>query len=81
MKEHIKEHIEETKVEKLMTGKQVADFLQVHPGSLRRWSRKGLLKFYRVGGRRDMRYQLDDVLSFLQESPVSHDQQAKIHSA
>ena len=51
--------------ERMMTARQVADFLQVSICSIRRWSDKGVLKFYRVGSRGDRRYWLEDVLNFL----------------
>ena len=62
------ERVKQTQVESLMTARQVADFLQVSVCSIGRWSRKGALKFYRVGARGDMRYRLKDVLGFLEES-------------
>ena len=64
----MEEHVKQTQVESLMTARQVADFLQVSVCTIGRWSRKGALKFYRVGGRGDMRYRLKDVLGFLEES-------------
>lgn len=65
---NMEERVKQTQVESLMTARQVADFLQVSVCTIGRWSRKGALKFYRVGGRGDMRYRLKDVLSFLEES-------------
>ena len=62
------ERIRQTQIESLMTARQVANFLQVNVCTVGRWSRQGALKFYRVGGRGDMRYRLDDVLRFLDES-------------
>ena len=51
--------------EAMMTGKEVADFLRVRPTSVRRWSRSGELKAYKVGNRGDWRYRHQDVLAFL----------------
>lgn len=51
--------------EVLMTCDEVADFLRVHVSSVRRWSRSGKLKAYKVGGRGDWRYRQQDVLAFL----------------
>jgi excisionase family DNA binding protein len=53
--------------EAMLTARQVADFLQVHISTVRRWSDRGMLKSYRVGLRRDRRYRQDDVLKFLHE--------------
>ena len=55
-------------LETMLTARQVADFLQVSISTVRRWSDKGLLKFYRVGSRGDRRYRRKDVLRFLDES-------------
>lgn len=54
--------------DRMMTVRQVADYLQVSICSVRRWSDKGHLKFYRVGSRGDRRYLLADVLNFLDGS-------------
>ena len=64
----MKQVIEETKLDRMLTVRQVADFLQVSICSVRRWSDRGTLKFYRVGSRGDRRYQREDVLRFLEES-------------
>jgi len=58
-------------LETMLTARQVADFLQVSISTVRRWSDKGMLKFYRVGSRGDRRYQRKDVLQFLEESSSS----------
>ncbi|HEX9975721.1 MAG TPA: helix-turn-helix domain-containing protein [Dehalococcoidales bacterium] len=55
----------------LMTASEVAAFLRVHLGSVRRWSRTGKLKGYRLGGRGDWRYDRRDVLAFLQHAQNS----------
>ena len=55
-----------TTPEKMMTNRQVAEFLQVSICSVRRWSDKGLLQFYRVGSRGDRRYHHDDVIRFME---------------
>lgn len=64
----MEESVKQTQVESLMTARQVAAFLQVSVCTVGRWSRKGALRFYRVGGRGDMRYRLKDILLFLEES-------------
>jgi len=60
--------MKETNLERMMTAQQVADLLQVSICSIRRWSDKGILKFYRVGNRGDRRYWREDVLRFLEDS-------------
>ena len=64
---------EETPIERMLTARQVADFLQVSICTVRRWSDKGMLRFYRIGSRGDRRYLHEDVLQFLNKS--SHDSQ------
>ena len=54
--------------ERMLTAQQVADLLQVSICSVRRWSDKGTLKFYRVGSRGDRRYWREDVINFLEAS-------------
>ncbi|HEY31703.1 MAG TPA: helix-turn-helix domain-containing protein [Dehalococcoidia bacterium] len=49
----------------IMTSSEVAKFLKVHLGSVRRWTRTGELKGYRLGERGDWRYIRGDVLNFL----------------
>jgi excisionase family DNA binding protein len=49
----------------VMVSSEVATFLRVHLGSVRRWTRTGKLKGYRIGGRGDWRYRRKDVLDFL----------------
>jgi len=58
----------EAPLEAMLTVRQVADFLHVSICTVRRWSNKGMMKFYRVGSRGDRRYKREDVLRFLEES-------------
>ena len=58
----------ETPAGSMLRTRQVADFLQVSICTIRRWSDKRMLKFYRIGSRGDRRYLRGDVLHFLEES-------------
>ncbi len=58
----------EAPLEAMLTVRQVADFLHVSICTVRRWSNKGMLNFYRIGSRGDRRYRREDVLRFLEES-------------
>ena len=51
--------------EAIMTCIEVAEFLRLHLSSVRRWSRSGELKAYKVGSRGDWRYRAQDVRDFL----------------
>ena len=50
--------------DEVMTSSEVAQFLKVSIVAVRRWSRTGKLKGYRLGGQGDWRYLQKDVLSF-----------------
>jgi len=50
--------------DEVMTSNEVAQFLKVSIVAVRRWSRCGKLKGYRLGGRGDWRYLQQDVLAF-----------------
>jgi excisionase family DNA binding protein len=52
----------------IMTCDEVAEFLRVHVSSVRRWSRCGKLRAYKLGGRGDWRYRQQDVLAFLYDT-------------
>jgi excisionase family DNA binding protein len=51
--------------ETLLTARQIADLLQVHITTVRRWSRSGELTSYRLGSRGHRRYTAKDVDVFL----------------
>jgi excisionase family DNA binding protein len=50
---------------RLLTVNEVAHLLHVHPNTIRLWSKIGALKAYRIGKRRDYRFNLSDVETFL----------------
>jgi len=55
-------------IEELLTLRQTAELLKVHPATLRRWDREGKLKALRIGSRRgigDRRYKKIEVLKYL----------------
>ncbi len=64
----MKQITKEPQLESMLTARQVADFLHVSICTVRRWSDKNMLKFYRVGSRGDRRYRREDVLRFLRQS-------------
>jgi len=67
----VRQAITERPLEMMLTTRQVADFLQVSVCTVRRWSDRGLLKFYRVGSRGDRRFRREDVLRFLGTPPAA----------
>lgn len=55
----------------IMTTSEVAEFLRVHPNTVRHWTNKGLLPSFRLGTRRDRRFRREDVDHFLQENNLA----------
>ena len=51
----------------IMTMRQVAELLNVHPNTLRQWDAKGILPAIRFGARGDRRYKKQDVLKLLEQ--------------
>lgn len=49
---------------------EAADFLGVSTTSLRRWTKAGRIACVRVGGRRERRFRLADLVAFLEEQPA-----------
>jgi len=52
----------------LLTVSEVARLLYVHPNTVRRWERMGVLPAYRLGPRGDRRFRREDVLRFLEQN-------------
>ncbi len=51
--------------ERMLSVKQVAFGLSVHPSTVRRWEKNGLLKAYRIGPRQNIRFAKDDIVDFV----------------
>jgi len=52
----------------MLTTTEVADFLHVHPNTVRQWADKRLLHAYRLGPRGDRRFKLEDLEGFLRHN-------------
>ena len=52
-------------MDKLLTIKEAAAFLNVSEMSLRRWTNSGKLKCYRVGGKNERRFEMKELHNFL----------------
>ncbi|MCC7356077.1 MAG: helix-turn-helix domain-containing protein [Candidatus Doudnabacteria bacterium] len=46
----------------LLTVRQAAEVLNVHPNTIRNWERDGVLAGVRIGNRRDRRFAKDTIL-------------------
>jgi excisionase family DNA binding protein len=56
----------------LLTTKQVAILLHIHPNTVRRWSNKGILKSYRISKRGDRRFRKEDVAILCESQLLDH---------
>ena len=53
-------------MERLLNIKEAAEFLNVSEMTVRRWTNKGLLKCYRIGGRQVRRFKAQDLIAYLE---------------
>jgi excisionase family DNA binding protein len=51
----------------MLTIREVARLLHVHPNTLRRWSNEGRIRAYRSTSRGDRRYKREEIAQFLDE--------------
>ena len=54
-----------TKLPELLTLAEACRILKVHPNTLRKWDKKGILVAVRFGERKDRRYKKKDIEKFL----------------
>ncbi len=59
--------LEKNQMDDMLTIREVAKLLHVHPNTLRRWSDDGRLKAYRITSRGDRRFRQQDVINLLEE--------------
>ena len=57
----------------MLTVREVARLLHVHPNTLRRWSSDGRIKAYRITSRGDRRFRREDVARFLADLSEARD--------
>ena len=57
----------------MLTVAEVAHLLHVHANTIRLWSKIGVLKSYRIGKRRDYRFNIEDVETFLHRDGAAPD--------
>ena len=54
--------------QRMLTLKEVAFIFRIHPNTVRRWVKKGLLQSYSVGPRHSIRFKQEDIIDFLDKS-------------
>ncbi len=54
-------------MEELLTLKEAAQILKVHPNTLRLWDKNDILKAIRIGVKRVRRYKKEDIERFIKE--------------
>ena len=55
----------QAKLPELLTLSEVCQILKVHPNTLRKWDRKGILIAVRFGERKDRRYRKEDIMKLV----------------
>ena len=61
----------------MLTIREVARLLHVHPNTLRRWSDRGIIRTYRITHRGDRRFKRGDIARFLAELNVNRGDERK----
>jgi excisionase family DNA binding protein len=51
----------------MLTVREVARLLHIHPNTLRRWNNAGRIKAYRITARGDRRFKREEIAQFLAE--------------
>jgi len=54
-------------MDNMLTVREVARLLHVHPNTLRRWSNNGRIRAYRITPRGDRRFKREEIARFLEE--------------
>jgi len=64
----------------MLTVREVARLLHVHPNTLRRWSNNGRIRAYRITPRGDRRFKREEIAQFLAELNTQADNWQKAGS-
>ena len=63
----VKDMANDEQMDDMLTVREVARLLHVHPNTLRRWSNNGRIKAYRITPRGDRRFKREEIARFLEE--------------
>ncbi len=55
-------------IDRMLTVNDVAHLFNVHPGTVRRWEKKGQLKSYRLGPKKVIRFRKEELFDFINHS-------------
>ena len=64
--------------EKLMTVREVANLLNVHQITIRRWEQQGQLKSYRLGAKNSIRFKREDISNFVNHTNKPQDKGGRV---
>jgi excisionase family DNA binding protein len=64
----------------MLTVREVARLLHIHPNTLRRWSNNGRIKAYRITPRGDRRFKREEIARFLAELSSQADNRQEAES-
>jgi excisionase family DNA binding protein len=68
IEEEIREDmINDERMGNMLTVREVAQLLHIHPNTLRRWTNNGTIKAYRITRRGDRRFKREEIVRFLVE--------------
>ncbi len=59
-------------IDRMLTVNDVAHLFNVHPGTVRRWEKKGQLKSYRLGPKRVIRFRKEELFDFINHSNLEN---------
>ena len=62
----------------LITLREAARLLGLHPETVRRWSDSGVIPVYRLGERRDRRFKVSEIQEYIKSTHIDSKSQASI---
>ena len=62
---------------RMLTVREVAQLLNIHSNTVRRWSDRGIIKAYRITHRGDRRFRREDIARFLAQLSANEGDERK----